>query len=190
MNREEWLHALAAKLAPWFQEAGHPIPASVRLACGFPSQAALARRKRRIGECWAKAASADAKTIHIFISPVLANELEVAETVLHELIHAALPFGVGHKGPFVKMAKGFGLQAPWTATTASPELKARLNALLSMMPERYPHAALQAVNRRGSKGSRLLKVACPECDYTVRVTRMWLDKGLPTCPCGTEMEEL
>ena len=33
-----------------------------------------------------------------------------------------------------------------------------------------------------------VKIECPEDGYTVRTTSKWLDIGLPTCPCGTEME--
>lgn len=35
--------------------------------------------------------------------------------------------------------------------------------------------------------TRLRKVSCQDCGYTVRMTRSWLLKGLPTCPCGNEM---
>ena len=35
--------------------------------------------------------------------------------------------------------------------------------------------------------ARLRKVSCPECGYTVRMARSWMEVGLPTCPCGTEM---
>ena len=33
------------------------------------------------------------------------------------------------------------------------------------------------------------KAVCKECGYTLRATRKWLNIGLPTCPCGVEMEE-
>lgn len=36
-------------------------------------------------------------------------------------------------------------------------------------------------------GSRLRKVACEDCGYTIRVTRSWMDQGLPSCPCGGRM---
>ena len=38
--------------------------------------------------------------------------------------------------------------------------------------------------------TRLLKLVCPVDGYTVRGTRMWIDKlGLPACPCGADMTE-
>jgi hypothetical protein len=39
------------------------------------------------------------------------------------------------------------------------------------------------------KGARspMRKVACPDCGYTVRMARSWMNVGLPTCPCGAGM---
>jgi hypothetical protein len=31
------------------------------------------------------------------------------------------------------------------------------------------------------------KVSCPECGYTVRMARSWMQVGLPRCPCGHSM---
>ena len=35
--------------------------------------------------------------------------------------------------------------------------------------------------------SRNRKVSCPECGYTVRMARSWMERGLPVCPCGQAM---
>jgi hypothetical protein len=44
----------------------------------------------------------------------------------------------------------------------------------------------------------MLKAECPECGYTIRLTKKWADVGLPTCPTdggglvlegGTEPDE-
>jgi hypothetical protein len=34
---------------------------------------------------------------------------------------------------------------------------------------------------------RLRKAACADCGYTIRVTRSWLERGLPVCPCGGQI---
>jgi hypothetical protein len=34
----------------------------------------------------------------------------------------------------------------------------------------------------------MLKALCLGCGYTIRLTKKWADMGLPTCPCGDEME--
>jgi hypothetical protein len=47
------------------------------------------------------------------------------------------------------------------------------------------------VGSRGGKsrglgsGSRMYKVACPQCGYVARVARGWLAKGAPICPVDT-----
>ena len=38
-----------------------------------------------------------------------------------------------------------------------------------------------------SSTCRLRKVICADCGYTARIARSWMDVGLPTCPCGSEM---
>lgn len=42
------------------------------------------------------------------------------------------------------------------------------------------------MKRQGS--CRLRKVQCGACGYTARVTRSWLEIGLPGCPCGGQLE--
>jgi hypothetical protein len=35
--------------------------------------------------------------------------------------------------------------------------------------------------------TRLRKVACEDCGYTIRMARSWMDRGFPVCPCGQAM---
>jgi hypothetical protein len=49
-------------------------------------------------------------------------------------------------------------------------------------------SALRKSTRAGSaQTTRLRKVSCPECGYTIRMARSWMSVGLPSCPCGSEM---
>jgi hypothetical protein len=183
-TREEWLMCLVNALHPAFEEIGHPLPMQVRVTCGWPSKAALAPRHRRIGECWPSEASVD-QTVEIFISPCLGTGLDAAETLVHELVHAA--GAKGHRGLFPSIAKTIGLKRPWRATTATPALRQRLNDLISQIGP-YPHATLDMSMRPSKKDStRLRKVFCPACGYTVRTTTKWIEFGLPTCPCSMLM---
>jgi hypothetical protein len=148
----------------------------------------LSLKKRTIGQCWSPNCSADHAT-EIFISPYLGDGGQVAETLLHEMVHAAVGTECGHKGAFVETAKKLGLLKPWKSTSASPELKAKLLALL---PGAYPHGSLNSLDSGIKKqGTRMVKVSCGGCGYTVRTTRKWLDgSGAPICPCNTKpMEE-
>jgi hypothetical protein len=183
-TREEWLIGLVHSLRPAFDVIGHSIPERVRVTCGWPSRAALARSGRVIGECWYPAASAD-HTAEIFISPCLGDAIGAAETLVHELIHAG--GARGHRGKFPAIAKAIGLAKPWRATRATPELRERLNALIWKIGP-YPHATLDAsMLPRKKDGTRLHKLVCPACGYTVRTTARWIRVGMPTCPCGMKM---
>jgi hypothetical protein len=182
-NRETWLNEAAAILWPMIEAAGTPR-AGAYVSVGFPSARALSTKKRTIGQCW-NGASADGKS-HVFVSPVLNDTVEVLGVLAHELIHAATP-GAGHKGAFAKVARAFGLAGKLTATTVPAALGDQLlRATAALGP--YPHPAFDPSNRPTKKqGTRMLKIECPECGYTVRSTAKWIEVGLPTCVCGAEM---
>ena len=189
MTREEWLERMTSLLQPLFQGIGHPIPDVVRVSCGWPSHKALRSGKktsRTIGQCWSSHCAGD-ETRQIFISPCLTDAIEVSATLAHELIHAVLDCKHGHKGPFRKIAVALGLEGPMTATHAGAELKQRLNELVDSVGP-YPHGGLDATLMEKKQSTRMLKVVCPDCGYTVRTTAKWLEVGVPTCACGTEME--
>ena len=183
MTREEYLGLVIERLAPLFEGAGAPLPADIRVSVGFPSTAARARRKRRLGECWSPEQSA-AKRHEIFISPVLGDAPEALAVLVHELVHAAVGVKDGHRGRFPKLAKKLGLLPPMRSTTAGPALKARLNDLLSSLGP-YPHAALDASKPETKvQKTRLLKVVCPDCGAVDRTTATRIARGLPWCDCG------
>jgi hypothetical protein len=124
----------------------------------------------------------------VFISPTLADAVEVLATLVHELAHCAVGVEHKHKGPFRKCAKAVGLEGKMTATTAGDELASQLTALSDRVGV-YPHAALIHSSESKPQSTRMLKIECPECGYTVRTTAKWIEVGLPTCPCGGEMEQ-
>ena len=186
MTREEWLEQATERLHEVFTEHGARLPAKVRLSCGWPSAKGLAKRNRVIGECWHEQCSADGTT-EIFISPAISDRLNVLETLAHELVHAAVGTQHGHKGAFKHLARAIGLEGKLTATSAGPMLRERLNAVAQTLGA-YPHAILDKSQRK-KQGTRLHKVLCPMCGYTVRVTDKWIEQGLPVCPCGVEMEQ-
>ena len=188
-TREAWLAAAALELQPLLVTAGGAWPAKLRIACGWPSRRGTAARQAAIGECWAPVASDDA-TVEIFVSPRIADPIRALDILSHELCHACVPAGSGHKGPFARLARAIGLTGKMTATTAGPELSARLNALAGSLGA-YPHAALTPARAEGApkpQSGRLRKVTCPDCGYLARITSQWIAIGLPSCPCGTRME--
>lgn len=180
-NRERWLLRAVDALRPAFAAAGAILPPEVRASCGWPSVGATRRQRKRIGECWFPEAAGD-KHWHLFVSPAVADPIEILAVLVHELVHVHAGRQAGHGAPFARLAKRLGLRSPWTATVAGPEHTARLNGLAAGLGG-YPHGALRAGTHRRKEGTRLLKVACPRCGYTVRVTRKWLElAGAPICP--------
>lgn len=204
-TREGWLLAAVEVLRPRFDEVGLPLPEKVRVSVGFGGNT-RAESANVLGVCWARRASEDGVN-QIFISPELNDTARILDVLLHELIHAADDCEHQHKGAFAEAATRLGLEGKMTATVASIGLAAEMIVLAEELGT-YPHGALTGYSARRApkpvpgtpgalppvssgpkpQGTRMLKVMCPADGYTVRTTEKWLAIGLPTCPCGTEME--
>jgi hypothetical protein len=202
LNREGWLHAFAEAIAPVIKaRTGLNVPLSrIRLSCSFPKGRATPNRKGvfTTGQCWH--GDSHASGLHeIMINPLRERVIDdkgegVAETIIHELLHASLPKGTGHKAPFARAAKAMGLEGKPTATVAGADLVALIRKIAEPIGD-YPHKAL--AGEWGKKQTtRLLKVQCVDCGYineagngyTARITMTWIESaGLPICPCGATM---
>jgi len=183
-TREDWLNrAVDLMRNKLFAEARFKVPSAVRISVGFPST----KRGGRIGECWNPANSGD-KHSEIFIHPKLDDAVRVLDVTAHELIHAMRP-QASHGKQFKEVAVAIGLEGKMTATVAGEALTRTLKDYAQVLGP-YPHACLNSLKLAGEKkqGTRLLKITCPACGYTARTTAKWLDIGLPTCVCGTDME--
>jgi len=186
VNREAWLTECMRHLCHNFAMLGRSVPERVRVSCSWPSKGALATKKRRIGEAWSSKCSAD-DTFEIFISPALRDPIEVAATLVHELVHCVVGLECKHRGAFRALALDIGPEGKMTATNAGEELTERLQQIASALGP-YPHAELTGSNAPKKQGTRMLKVECQDCGCIVRMTRKWLeDVGPPTCACGGEM---
>jgi len=187
VTREEWLNKITNTLRPIFQTVGGEIPEQVRATCGWPSQAARAKKKRRYGECWSSKSSNDGH-FEIFVSPLLDDGIEVAGVLVHELCHTVLGVDVGHKAPFKKLATALGLEGKMTSTTIGEDLQVLLTELITDIGP-YPHAKL-SLKEKKTQGTRMLKVICPDpsCGWSCRTSQKWIDVGTPVCCCGVKME--
>lgn len=183
MNREAWLEKAIKLLQPMFTEAELTVP-EIRVSVGWPSRGALSTKNRTIGQCWYGENTGD-DIPQIFISPVLDNQAEVLATLVHEILHASLPSGTGHKGAFVKGMKRLGLEGKPTATHAGKDLLEKLEPISNKLGD-FPHSKISA-STGPKQSTRLIKAECQDCGYTVRVTRKWLDEaGEPICPADKE----
>jgi len=190
MTREQWLLLCVEKLRPLFAAQGATIPDTVRVTCGFPSKGALSAKKRTIGQCWSPTASQAGNT-EILISPTIADTLEVAGVLAHELVHAIVGIPAGHKAPFRKLALAIGLAGKMTATVPGDGFKAWFAQ--AKLPQ-YPHAILDMTQIK-KQSTRMLKAFCPHCaaedqKYIVRLSASTAEIGLPICPIHNEPLEL
>ena len=187
-NREAWLHAFADLGArKHFEAAGHPLPATLRIGVGWTSGGARAANKV-IGECYhPRAASDGVRSIIISTGAGLPDAEAVAAVLTHELAHAALEAGVGHKAPFVKLVRALGLEGKATATVAGDAWRAWAGPVLAALGD-YPHSTLTAGETGKKKqATRMLKAECG-CGVIYRMSRKVAELGLPACgACGGRM---
>jgi hypothetical protein len=185
-NRETWLENAVVEVGALLLARAEVEVPTVRVAAGWPSRGGTSTKKRVLGECWKPAVAEDGVS-QIFLNPMLDDVPVILGVLTHELIHAWDKGENGHKGPFVHAAKAVGLTAPWTATGVGEELLPLLVDVGEKLGP-YPHSKLNPSVQRKVQTTRMLKVQCPYCDYTVRTTQKWIDVGVPICPCGGEME--
>lgn len=192
MNREAWLDAAVSKLRPIFLGHGYTIP-ELRVSVGWPSRGGTAMKKRTIGQCWFGATAADGKP-QLFISPVLDEKVATAGGVLavlvHEVVHVAAGPDAKHGPKFVKIMKKLGLEGKPTASVASADLIARMEAMAAELGA-FPHSALSPATVPKTQSTRMNKMECETCGYLARTARKWLDEYGPVkCPCNGEIMKI
>jgi hypothetical protein len=185
-SREAWLYqATYGHLKPLFKQLANVDIPDVRVSVGF----ALGS-KTLIGQCWTRDSASDGLN-QIFVSPRLGDVMALA-TLVHELVHAVQDCQTGHGPEYARLAKAVGLEPGprgFRSTLPGPELVLAIQSILSDMPK-YPHAQIKPPEAAEKKqATRMLKVTCTdrECGYVVRTTQKWVDVGLPTCHCGSDM---
>lgn len=176
-TREEWLTAGTVLLEPLFVEAGLTV-GPARVSVGFPVGKGGRNGGKIIGQCHYAATDG---VPQLFIHPTLTDPVHVLATLAHELTHAYLPVGTGHRKPFAVAVKALGLDGKPTATVPGDGFKAVATEVLDLLGE-YPHAALDTSNLP-KQGTRLIRCECDTCGFLFRTTRAWLDKAYDLrCP--------
>ena len=179
MNREEFLNKAKDRLqSDVFGLAGLTIPEDVQLTCGWPSTGGASAKRKTVGQCWARSSS-DALENQVFISPTIADTVQVLGVLAHELIHAIDDCRNGHKSPFRKMALAIGLTGKMTATEIGEELLPKLEKIREDLGE-YPHAPMKAPAPK--QKNRQLKLQCKDCNAVWRMARAWFSQ-VTACPC-------
>jgi len=159
--REAWLQALKVELEPVFRR--------VSLELGHCRMSVAPMGRKTLGVCYPPEHSQD-QTCEIFIGAQKADPLEVAGTVVHELIHFAVGNEHGHKGPFRTKAKALGLEGKMTTLTIGPELRLVLESIIGKLGS-YPHAVLEPRATAKRNKNRHQKLICRHCEYHCRSSR-------------------
>jgi SprT-like family len=174
LNREAYLNFITdTYIRDHFKAKGYTIPANVRMSCSLTST------KKAIGQCWSSLNSAD-NHFEIFVSPKVADSVEVIDILIHELVHATVGIKAGHKAPFKACAVAVGLEGKMTSASANAELKAIIQSWVDESGQ-YPHAPLTQSGIK-KQSTRMLKCACSACGYQVYTSKKWIELALPVCP--------
>jgi hypothetical protein len=138
-TRENWLRDAVKKFRTLIEEVSGIVVPDVRVSMGYGG----IRYERDVAAVCYRRDADEFGLNQIFISPAHGNAVKVLESLLHELIHAALDNEDGHKGRFAEYAVRLGFDGPFTVTPASPGLKDELE-LLAIELGAFPHGKLTA----------------------------------------------
>lgn len=181
-TREEWLTACLDLIRAQVPAIGNQ---RIRITCGFPS---TFTRSGTLAECWPDNASKDG-TWEVMISPTVALPVEVFVLVAAQALHT-VPGGASRTSNSYRAAcMDLGL-APadetWKHLHSTDDFWAIFaNGLADLGP--YPHAEVMAAQKK-TQTTRMLKLVCPLCGYTLRTSAKWIATGLPVCHDGTEFQ--
>ncbi len=185
-TRESWLAAAVALTRPTVETlAGASLPARIRIACGFPS---TFTRSGTLAECWADTESAD-QTYEVLISPTLADPAAVLAQVLGAIAHTAPGAMSPTSNTYTELAANLGLCPvgdSWRQVQGAEDFAQEYDTVLQSLGA-YPHAAILTGSKK-TQTTRMLKLTCPLCGYTIRTSGKWIATGLPVCHDGTEFQ--
>lgn len=99
------------------------LPSAPAKACVSVS---VTTNKSAIGQCHSQYRARDGKHFLAIHPKLFTDPVEVLRTLLHEMIHAALPTDAKHGPQFRAQAKLVGFRPPWTSTPAGPMLNGKL----------------------------------------------------------------
>lgn len=104
-NRESWCTEIVRVMLPMLAEHGITLPEGRKVRCAVT--AGISRNA--LGLCHPTARSADGVTNFIDVSTAQAEPVDLAHTILHELLHACDDCQSGHKGRWRRWADLIGI---------------------------------------------------------------------------------
>lgn len=206
-TREEWLTRAAKLILAKVENLGGYKPTGdVRVSISFLPKG---RKSVTKGRCYHAAASQGGYR-EIFISAELTDVREILGTLTHEIGHAVLKDGVGHRKPFKIFCEmvGFDFEKAETAHDGVVWWAWASGFAKELGP--IPHKRLDLLNAQGEKkkqSTRMLKCECPDCGLIWRMARKpivaimeaqqgqggdapYLNCVDPDCACEINIEEM
>jgi hypothetical protein len=123
-TREQWLEDAVDLIIGYFADIDAPLPERrIELTQEWPDAIPTWERSNTLGAC-TEYYTLDVS--RVFIAPDLEEDIQVLETLVHELAHAAVGCRHEHGGEFPEVARRIGLAGELTSTSAGPKLLTRL----------------------------------------------------------------
>ena len=204
-TREEWLMRAAKLILKHVAELGYEPTGEVRVALGVPPQ--KGRKTKTLGVCYHSAAS-EAAYREIFIHPELTDSRKLLGVLAHEIGHAVLKDGVGHRKPFRKFCEAIGFDFAESGKAEHAQDGGDFWSWAKPIAEDLgpiPHKKLNCDGAQGGKKkqkTRMLLLECSCCGSKVRTAKATLEAILedsgdykaqcinPMCDTPIDFEEL
>jgi hypothetical protein len=186
-TREEWLNSVADELnSRVFKQAGHKLP-PVKLSCSW-ALGNRAKNKKTLGQCFNRQAS-KAGINEIMIVPTVADSVEIADTLAHELVHAVDDCKSGHGKGFkdICLAVGLNGETKMKHAKAGDELLTEIKSIVKELGD-YPHSEIDITERK-KQTTRQKKVECDSCEGIFYTSRKHLEALHDFSPCPFCSEE-
>lgn len=168
MTREEYLNQIIKAARPMFRLNGKTLPRKIRAAVSLPQG-----RSKAIGLCWSSQNAEDGAR-EIWVSATIDDPMRVADVMVHELCHAALPDGTKHGPEFVALARAMQLEGKPTSTHGGFEFQKTWKPILRGIGK-YPGRKFTASEAAPKQSTRLIKAECDDCGFVFRTTRKWVE---------------
>lgn len=176
-TREEWLMRAAGLILAKVAELGYVPTGDVKVSMGVCK---TNKRKPAMGYCYHAQAS-EGGYREIFIDASLTDTRVILGTLTHEIGHAVLKDGVGHRKPFKIFCEkvGFDFRENGKAECAGDgDLWWGWANLIARDLGNIPHKKLNTAQPEGAKKkqkTRMIRCKCLECGIIVRTTKKVLD---------------
>lgn len=180
LTREAWLLQAASLLRGLFEEKGMRVP-NFLVSVGIP---ATSRRGSAVGQCWRTTASGNGVN-QVFVSPVLADAVEVMDTLVHEMVHVLDNCEHGHGKEFKKIATRVGLVGKMREASAGEPLRLRLQEMAAELAKAigpYPHSPLNLTPAPIAERPKPARAKCEHCGFKFNMPRRFLHYAPPACP--------